>query len=571
MSQAPAKMESSIWQSVLRIGLLWGTVAVYLSLVGMVETFAKREIILGVISLGHTLLLLTGLGAGYQAARRRADSTVFTVGRGILAGLTVGVVISAFVVLGNRINLRAVFISASPGLFSVLSFDRGISGVPWVVLAGAAAGTIGALASLIPVRIRRPVAVGVTAALVVGLFQELEQLLLAEGGVRTAIRELLFTADGLSLQGAIIVSVVAGAIAVTRAQWTTAARRRLKPLPRARGRRLRILAFILAGAGVLVVPLVAGSFLSQVLVMVGLFTLMGLGLNLEVGFAGLLDLGFVAFFAIGAYTVGVLTTTGRLNVGHLTFWAAVPIAVVVTLIAGVLFGVPILRIRGDYLAIATLGFGEITRLLVLSDFLRPWLGGSQGVLDIPKPLLGTFEFKAPEQLFYLSLVSSALVVFVAMRLRDSRLGRAWMAMREDEDVAEAMGINLVNVKLLAYGLGAAFAGLGGAIFAVMLGSVFPHSFSLLISINVLALIIVGGMGSLPGVVVGALFLVGLPEVLREFSEFRFLVYGAVLILMMQLRPEGLWPAAAVKRELHATSEPSPVAEAALAEAKGSDG
>lgn len=571
MSQAPAKMESSIWQSVLRIGLLWGTVVVYLSLVGMVETFAKREIISGVISLGHTLLLLTGLGAGYQAARRRADSTVFTVGRGILAGLTVGVVISAFVVLGNRINLRAVFISASPGLFSVLSFDRGISGVPWVVLAGAAAGTIGALASLIPVRIRRPVAVGVTAALVVGLFQELEQLLLAEGGVRTAIRELLFTADGLSLQGAIIVFVVAGAIAVTRAQWTTAARRRLKPLPRARGRRLRILAFILAGAGVLVVPLVAGSFLSQVLVMVGLFTLMGLGLNLEVGFAGLLDLGFVAFFAIGAYTVGVLTTTGRLNVGHLTFWAAVPIAVVVTLIAGVFFGVPILRIRGDYLAIATLGFGEITRLLVLSDFLRPWLGGSQGVLDIPKPLLGTFEFKAPEQLFYLSLVSSALVVFVAMRLRDSRLGRAWMAMREDEDVAEAMGINLVNVKLLAYGLGAAFAGLGGAIFAVMLGSVFPHSFSLLISINVLALIIVGGMGSLPGVVVGALFLVGLPEVLREFSEFRFLVYGAVLILMMQLRPEGLWPAAAVKRELHATSEPSPVAEAALAEAKGSDG
>ncbi len=571
MSQAPAKMESSIWQSVLRIGLLWGTVVVYLSLVGMVETFAKREIISGVISLGHTLLLLTGLGAGYQAARRRADSTVFTVGRGILAGLTVGVVISAFVVLGNRINLRAVFISASPGLFSVLSFDRGISGVPWVVLAGAAAGTIGALASLIPVRIRRPVAVGVTAALVVGLFQELEQLLLAEGGVRTAIRELLFAADGLSLQGAIIVFVVAGAIAVTRAQWTTAARRRLKPLPRARGRRLRILAFILAGAGVLVVPLVAGSFLSQVLVMVGLFTLMGLGLNLEVGFAGLLDLGFVAFFAIGAYTVGVLTTTGRLNVGHLTFWAAVPIAVVVTLIAGVFFGVPILRIRGDYLAIATLGFGEITRLLVLSDFLRPWLGGSQGVLDIPKPLLGTFEFKAPEQLFYLSLVSSALVVFVAMRLRDSRLGRAWMAMREDEDVAEAMGINLVNVKLLAYGLGAAFAGLGGAIFAVMLGSVFPHSFSLLISINVLALIIVGGMGSLPGVVVGALFLVGLPEVLREFSEFRFLVYGAVLILMMQLRPEGLWPAAAVKRELHATSEPSPVAEAALAEAKGSDG
>jgi len=187
---------------------------------------------------------------------------------------------------------------------------------------------------------------------------------------------------------------------------------------------------------------------------------------------------------------------------------------------------------------------------VLSDFLRPWLGGSQGVLTIPKPVLFGFEFRGPEQLFFITVGASALIAFVAARLRDSRLGRAWMAMREDEDVAQAMGINLINVKLLAYGIGAVFAGVSGAIFAVMVGSVFPHSFSVLVSINVLALIIVGGMGSLPGVVVGALFLVGLPELLREFSDFRFLVYGAALMAMMVLRPEGLWPSATRRRELH---------------------
>jgi branched-chain amino acid transport system permease protein len=220
-------------------------------------------------------------------------------------------------------------------------------------------------------------------------------------------------------------------------------------------------------------------------------------------------------------------------------------------LAGVLLGLPVLKMRGDYLAIVTLGFGEIVRLLALSDWLRPWLGGTQGIQRIAQPQLGGLVLNTQVELYYLFLVGIAIVAFVAWRLKDSRLGRSWMALREDEDVAEAMGINLVSVKLLAYGLGAAFAGVSGAIFAVMVGSVFPHSFQLLISINVLALIIVGGMGSMPGVVVGSLFLVGLPELLREFSDFRFLIYGAALVLMMQLRPEGLWPAAAIRRELHA--------------------
>ncbi|MBN8907236.1 MAG: branched-chain amino acid ABC transporter permease, partial [Rhodospirillales bacterium] len=221
---------------------------------------------------------------------------------------------------------------------------------------------------------------------------------------------------------------------------------------------------------------------------------------------------------------------------------------------GVLFGLPVLGVRGDYLAVATMGLGEIVRVIVLSDFGAPLLGGAQGVLHIPKPQIGSYTLSSPVALFYLTLVAAAIAAFIAWRLENSRLGRAWMALRDDEDVAQALGINLVRSKLLAYGLGAAFAGLAGSIFATMLSSVYPSSFQLLISINVLALIIVGGMGSLPGVVLGSVVLIGLPELLREFGEYRYLFYGAVLVVMMRLRPEGLWPSDVRQRELHAGDE-----------------
>ncbi len=432
-----------------------------------------------------------------------------------------------------------------------------------LIIAGALSGLAGAGIALLPQSVRRPVFAGTAAALVLSLFQELLQLMLQGEGLPTRVKDFLYV-EGPSQVGALTV------FALVAFANVLLSRRRVRavqvPGARRTGRAITLVVlFILL---LLLSPIVGGSFVAQVLVVVGLYTLMGLGLNLEVGLAGLLELGFVAFFAIGAYTVGLLISEGPLGIAHWSFWAAVPVAVVFTLIAGVIFGLPILGIRGDYLAIATLGFGEITRLLVASDFLRSWLGGSQGMLEIPKPVIAGFELSGPEHLFYLTLASSALVVYVAWRLQHSRLGRAWMAIREDEDVAQALGVNLVAVKLLAYGLGAAFAGVAGAIFAVMVGSVFPHSFQLLISINVLALIIVGGIGSNPGVVVGALALVGLPELLREVGEFRFLVYGAVLVAMMLLRPEGLWPAAAIRRELH-EEEPEAVTREAieLAEAK----
>jgi branched-chain amino acid transport system permease protein len=290
---------------------------------------------------------------------------------------------------------------------------------------------------------------------------------------------------------------------------------------------------------------------SEVATTVGLFILMGLGLNIVVGFAGLLDLGYVAFYAIGAYVVGVLTSTsGQLAFApQLNFWVVLPIALLTAVLAGIVLGIPVLKVHGDYLAIVTLGFGEIIRILALSDVLKPYIGGAQGIVAIPPISIFGFALDSAQKLYYLVLLCVLLAALVAWRLRSSRVGRTWMAMREDEDVAEAMGISLIRTKLLAFAAGAFFSGLSGAIFATKLQTIYPSSFALLISINVLALIIIGGLGSIPGVLVGALVLVGLPELLREFSEYRLLLYGIALVLMMLYRPEGLWPATVQHREL----------------------
>lgn len=535
---------------VLQQGLAWGAIAVFLALIGMVEAFAARQVVADVVSLAMLLLFVAGFAPGYAAAGDGAQRPLFGRLRdGAAAGALAGAVLAALVVLAGLVNLRHVFINASPALFALLSGGAGWKGAHWPVVFGAAAGLAGAIAALAPARVRRPLAAGVIAVLTLGLFQELLEPFFRSAAPLEAIHELLYGAGGLSSGGAAVLFLL---VASTVALWQrrgAAARGWYEKLPAPRRRGLQIGAAVVALALLVLLPIAAGPFLSTVLVLVGLYALMGLGLNVVVGFAGLLDLGYVAFFAIGAYTTALLTSTGAHGIAEIPFWAAVPIAMAMSLLAGVMLGIPVLGIRGDYLAIATLGFGEIIRLLVLSDFLRPWLGGSQGVLSVPKPTLFGFELASPGHLFYLTLVSCLLLVYVAMRLRDSRLGRAWMAVREDEDVAQAMGIHLVGVKLLAFGLGATFGGLAGAIFAVLVGSVFPHSFQLLISINVLALIIVGGMGSMPGVIVGSLVLVGLPELLREFSDFRYLVYGAALVYMMRRRPEGLWPAPTIRREL----------------------
>jgi len=367
----------------------------------------------------------------------------------------------------------------------------------------------------------------------------------------------------LSLTGAVILFALVFAFQLWRARYGKDVQTRYNNLPATQQRVVNGGLLMLVLAVLLMLPSVLGLFFSEVLVQVGLYVLMGLGLNIVVGFAGLLDLGYVAFFAIGAYTVGLMTSTSKeiAFAGGFPFWVGLPVAIVAAAFAGIILGIPVLKVRGDYLAIVTLGFGEIIRLLALSDFLKPYFAGARGLELIPKPFIGSFELEGPQQLYYLLLIGCIVVAFIATRLKTSRVGRAWMAMREDEDVAQAMGINLVATKLLAFAMGASFAGIGGAINASKLAIIYPHSMNLLVSINVLALIIIGGMGSIPGVIVGALVLVGLPEILREFADFRLLVYGAVLVLMMLVRPEGLLPEARRAMELEEFREEEAPAKA----------
>jgi branched-chain amino acid transport system permease protein len=308
----------------------------------------------------------------------------------------------------------------------------------------------------------------------------------------------------------------------------------------------------------LVLPQLTDLFQNAVLGAVAIYVVMGLGLNVVVGYAGLLDLGYVAFFGIGAYTFGLLSAPESsilLNFpafGGVSFWAGLPIAILVGVIAGVLLGIPVLRMRGDYLAIVTLGFGEIIRLLLLN--LRDITGGPGGILDIPSPILSGLDLGNPKGILYLGLFFCVVATLMTTRLRDSRLGRSWIALREDEDVARAMGINLIAIKLLAFGTGAAFAAGAGALYASRQVNIFPDNFTLLVSIDVLSLIIIGGMGSVEGVVLGSIALIGLPEILRSVNEYRIIAFGALLVIMMILRPEGLLPSVRRQRELHAKKE-----------------
>ncbi len=304
---------------------------------------------------------------------------------------------------------------------------------------------------------------------------------------------------------------------------------------------------------VFAMPLVIGKYWNYTLGTVGIYVLLGLGLNIVVGLAGLLDLGYVAFFAIGAYTAALLTAP---QPHHLlwNFWITVPLGILLAASAGVLLGIPVLRMRGDYLAIVTLGFGEIIRILLTSDVMTPFTGGPKGVNNIGAPTLFGKPFSSDIDFVYLILLGVLLVILVTARLRNSRVGRAWEAMREDETVARAMGINTLGYKLLAFAIGAAFAGLGGVLFASRNQFTGPEDHNLMVSINVLCVVIVGGMGSIPGVIAGAFVLKGLPEVLRELQNYRIVAFGALLVAMMIMRPAGIFPSSRRSLELKKPEE-----------------
>jgi branched-chain amino acid transport system permease protein len=568
------------WLNAVKIGLIGGAVAILLCLVGMVTEFHGQYILRSTLSLGQTFLLIITLVIGYvAAARSNRSEPAYILISGTVAGLLTGGLLSALILLGRVLDLRNVFVNASPDLYEILTLGQEGGLAPFYVLGiGALLGLLAALIYLIPSQIRRAVLIGMAGVIGIGILQDLLRVTLSRWeSLNVAVTWLLGpnSDKGLSLTGAFVVAAIFGVLNYLWAGWGNTVQGRINALPPAGQRAFRVSWLLLTLVLLLYLPNLLGSILSEAATTVGIYILMGLGLNIVVGFAGLLDLGYVAFFAIGAYTMSVLTTTGgelTFSFG-LTFWEALPIAIGISVLAGVILGLPVLHVRGDYLAIVTLGFGEIIGRLAVSDFLKPYIGGSQGIVEVARGRIPAVQalcsgegtgwpcqpivFDRPQILYYLILAGCLLAAFIAIRLKDSRMGRTWMAMREDEDVAQAMGVDLVKTKLLAFGAGAAFSGLAGAIFASKLGSITPASFGLLVSINALALIIIGGMGSIPGVIVGALALVGLPELLREFSEFRLLVYGAVLMAMMLVRPEGLWPEESHRRELHEQDEPAP--------------
>lgn len=308
-------------------------------------------------------------------------------------------------------------------------------------------------------------------------------------------------------------------------------------------------------AAVLAIALVAphpviGSFMSPftdwtslLFNPIGIYILLALGLNIVVGYAGLLDLGFVAFFAIGAYSLAYFGTTYGWS-----FWPTLLIGIVLAATSGVILGAPTLRLRGDYLAIVTLGFGEIVRITAVNT---SEIGGARGITNIPHPpdFLGVEFLLDPLPYYYLLVGLIILTIVFSLRLERSRVGRSWAAIREDEDAAELMGVPTFKFKLLAFALGALIGGLAGVVYSSKVIFIEPNSFPFILSATILAAVVLGGSGNIPGVMLGAFVIAWLPERFRGFAEYRILFFGAALVLVMALRPEGLLPSRQRRAEL----------------------
>lgn len=495
----------------IRVGIQRGLVAgvvnifaILLGLTGLVGTLVQEWLHLASRTPGAWLLLLAvALWGGATALRRVGGRSWWeTVAMGLLAGGAHGVLVGVCTwgigsLIARGANMRKWLVQLSPDAVRLLTMGR----APLV-----AAVVLGA------------------ALLMAGL----AGALWADASARYAWRESL------------------------RRRWDAERARLLAWPPVQNVLQYRHARTILYGVGLLILfvaPLFMSRYWNYALGTVGIYVMMGLGLNIVVGMAGLLVLGYVAFFAIGAYSVALLTAPDP-HGAIMGFWPALGIGVLLAVLSGVLLGLPVLRVRGDYLAIVTLGFGEIIRILSKSDVLTGFTGGPGGVRAIAGPSLFGINLNNEFYFLYFIILGIILLTFITVRLQYSRVGRAWMAIREDEDVAQAMGIYTLRYKLLAFAISAAFAGLGGVLFASRNKFAGPEDFTLLVSINVLCLVIIGGMGSIPGVIVGALVLKGLPEVLRQLEDYRMLAFGILLIVMMILRPEGLWPSRRRQMELH---------------------
>jgi branched-chain amino acid transport system permease protein len=296
----------------------------------------------------------------------------------------------------------------------------------------------------------------------------------------------------------------------------------------------RLFILLTLAAIAMLFPLITDNYGLEVLTNVWFYVILCLGLNIVVGYAGLLDLGYAAFFAVGAYTTGILTSEFGVN-----FWLTIPVAILFSACAGCIIGGPTLRLRSDYLAIVTLGFGEIVRIIARNLEIT---GGASGLIGIERPSIFGFQLTQIIHFYYVFLILAIIAGFVSYRLQHSRMGRAWQYVREDEDAAEAMGINRVAVKLYAYVTGAIFGGVAGCFFAAKMSAISPETFQFQQSVLILLGVVLGGMGKIPGVIIGAFALVLFPEVFRGLGSMRILVFAIVMLIIMLYRPEGIWPA-----------------------------
>jgi branched-chain amino acid transport system permease protein len=633
------------------LGAIGGVTAGFVSVIGMLQQFDSRPVVDGV-TLAHVVLVGIPALFGYLAGSPPKQLEGFApserggrnVAAGAITGLLAGVVAALFAVLFTALlGLRAVFPNISQGMIDLLTFGQGITGGSvLLVVVGAVAGSGGAALHLLADRWRKALLWGLLWVGIFGVMQTvISQVFRSSKSLGIDLIAAVFGTEpdqpilqrlvyepggGVKPITAIVLFLAAFGIYFWLGGGRRTIRQRVTGMEPAQRRRAAIIGGLVLLVVLAILPVVLGRFLSQVLDIALIFVLMGLGLNIVLGFAGLLDLGYVAFFAVGAYTAAVLTSPiaacfSQEQGGWLaaltsapalaTFFLAIPFVILAAAMAGIVVGTPVLRMRGDYLAIVTLGFGEIARIGFLSEALTDCFGGARGIRQTPSvvvtPLVlsiligvvlafllflvvgkrvagrggrGTpiallttlvaavalsfiayailgpvldirpIQLDDPILFFYGILLFALLAAYVSWTLQDSRIGRAWMAMREDELVAEAMGVNIVSAKLWAFIVGAVLASLGGALFAAKIHSVFPQSFGIVVSIQVLIIVILGGMGSMRGVVVGALVLIALPNLLREFESYRFLLYGALLIFMMLKRPEGFVPSRRRAAELH---------------------
>ena len=582
-------MRPVVLRGAARAGLVAGIAIVYTTLVGMVERFATLAVIGTVVTFTWVLVLGISAGAGYVAVRprviageRHEPDRSTSLLAGVVAGATCGGLVAVAMAITYAIGIdsvRRVFRAVSEATLAVLQFHLDpVVGTALLAAVLVAAGAAGAGVRTLHERVRRPVLVGAAVTLLMGLLWRIVPPALDQLGIPSA---WLYSPRTLSLTpiGAAI-SFAAGA-AATYLLHGRGLREVLMPHRRparaavggdgephplegrfGRSQLILVASWLVIAAVVLALPYLVGPVVSRILGLVGIYLLLGVGLNIVVGFAGLLDLGYVAFFAVGAYFTAILTGGQRLTFqglqppafgADLSFYVALPIVVIAAALIGIMIGAPVLRLRGDYLAIVTLGFGEIARVIFGSTWAEGLFGGALGMSGITDASIPGVDLQFqtnPQHFYYLVLTFVLLAIFVSWRLQASRIGRAWNAMREDEQVADAMGISTIRFKLLAFAIGGGVGSVGGALFAVSLGSLTIKSFQIIVSITALAIVILGGLGSIPGVVVGALVLIGLPGLLTQFEEYRLLIYGGALIAIMLLRPQGLIPNVRRSRELH---------------------